>query len=45
VGTGRVEDPVSLRYRLDAGAVIELVCTKADVGPALGPFPAPTPAA
>jgi hypothetical protein len=37
----RVEDPTSLRLRLDAGAVIELVCAKADVALALGPFPAP----
>jgi hypothetical protein len=41
----RVEDPVMLRYRLDSGALIELVCTKADVDRALGPFPAATPAA
>ena len=41
----RVEDPVSVRYRHDSGAVIELVYTKSEAGRALGPFSAPTPAA
>jgi hypothetical protein len=41
----RVEDPVSVRYRLDSGAVIELVCARSDAGRALGPFSAPTQAA
>jgi hypothetical protein len=41
----RMEDPVSVRYRVDSGAVIELVCTKPEAGRALGTFAAPTPAA
>jgi hypothetical protein len=39
----RVKDPVSLRYRLDSGAEVELVCTRAEVNSALGPFPARAP--
>ncbi len=39
-----MEDPVSVRYRLDSGAVIEVACTKSDAGRALGPFSASPPA-
>lgn len=37
----RTDDPVALRYRLDAGRVIELVCTESDATLALGPLSAP----
>ena len=40
----RIEDPLMLRFRLDAGADIELVCTTAEVGLAQGPFATGAPA-